>query len=277
MATEQEYSVLMSIYTNDELTSVKRSVESIRNQILKSNDIVIVFDGPVKTDVDDYITVKCSDWNIIRIRVNVGLGDALRIGLPKCKNKWVMRMDADDTCPTNRSERLLAALAGQNNSKIAAIGSYITEQSAKTVEGNLIEYPIEYSVTGKVNYFRDPIGHASALINRDAVCEVGGYKKCMFFEDTYLWLRLLRQGYSFVTVPEPLYVATIDNNFYSRRSGLKYALIELQNFLLFYRENLITNRSFFKNILLRPVVRLLPQPMIKKIYQIFLRTNKTKE
>ncbi|MDA7455171.1 glycosyltransferase [Planktomarina temperata] len=273
---DYKYSVLMSIYLNDELSSVMRSAESIRGQKIKANDVVVVLDGPVKLDVERYISKTCFDWNIIKIPENVGLGDALRIGLTKCKNKWVMRMDADDTCSPYRSERLLEALAENNDDKIAAIGSYISEHNSKTRDTKLIKYPLKYRTNGKMNYFRDPIGHASAIINRDAVLEVGGYKRCIYFEDTYLWLRLLRRGYYLLTVPEPLYEATVDSEFYSRRSGVRYAFIELHNFLLFYRENLITNRSFLQNIILRPIVRLLPKLLVKKIYLIFLRTNTEK-
>ena len=60
-----DYSVLMSIYLNDDLCGVKRSIASIRAQTLKSNDVVLVFDGPVKAEVDEFVTRHCFDWNII--------------------------------------------------------------------------------------------------------------------------------------------------------------------------------------------------------------------
>lgn len=273
MADRFEYSVLISMYWNDNLASVVRCTESIRGQIRKSNDVVIVLDGPVKPEVDEYITIHCHDWNIVRLSENVGLGAALSIGLPQCKNTWVMRIDADDTCVADRSEQLIRKLVGQDSDKIAAIGSYITEKNLETGEANLIRYPLKYCVDGRVNYFRDPIGHASAMINRDAVAKVGGYKSCMYFEDTYLWLRLLKSGYCLVTVPEPLYEASVDSEFYYRRSGVKYALIEFKNFVKFYRKGLITSWSFLKNIVLRPIVRLLPKPVVKKIYKTFLRSS----
>lgn len=274
MTSDLDYSVLMSIYKNDDLESVKRSIDSIYGQLVKSNDVVVVFDGPVKTSVDEFVTRHCSGWNIIRLPKNVGLGDALRIGLPKCKNKWVLRMDADDFCPSFRSERLLEALFKKDNSNIAAIGSFITERNPDTQETALIKYPLSYQSKGKVNYFRDPIGHASAMINRDAIEEVGGYRKCLYFEDTYLWLRLLKHGYFLVTIPEILYEARVDTKFYRRRSGFRYGLLELQNFFRFYVENLITFRSFFLNATLRPIVRMLPKSLVKIIYLTFLRSNK---
>ena len=61
------YSVLMSIYWNDDLQSVKRSVNSILNQLIKSDDVVVVFDGPIRIAVDEYVTKKCREWNIIRL------------------------------------------------------------------------------------------------------------------------------------------------------------------------------------------------------------------
>ena len=150
----------------------------------------------------------------------------------------------------------------------------INEHNLDTNETALIKYPLRYQSKGKVNYFRDPIGHASAMINRDAVEEAGGYKNCLFFEDTYLWLRLLKCGYSLLTVPEILYESSVDSKFYSRRSGARYCLTELHHFFQFYIENLITFRSFVLNVALRPIVRMLPKALIKNIYLRFLRTKK---
>ena len=82
----------------------------------------------------------------------------------------------------HRSKRLLEAIFKQDNKNIAAIGSYISECNIQTREITIIKYPLSYFSNGKVDYFRDPIGHASSMLNRDAVEKVGGYKKCLYFE-----------------------------------------------------------------------------------------------
>lgn len=268
---DNQYSVLMSIYLNDSLRDIQRSIESINNQEMPTNDFVIVLDGPVREEVSVFFEKPESDFNVIRLPSNRGLGAALSVGLPKCRNNWVLRMDADDVCPPDRSKKLFVNLGLLEAKNIAAVGSFILERNRQNSQTALLRYPEIFRSIGRTNYFRDPIGHASALLNKTAVEAVGGYQTCLYFEDTYLWLRLLKNGYCLATVPDVLYEASVSNEFYARRSGFKYAKIEVINFWKFYCEGLITLRSFLVNVLMRPVIRLLPRSFVKKFYLKFLR------
>lgn len=269
---KNSYSILMSIYINDTLLNVKSSVDSILSQTIISNDIVVVYDGPVSDDVLRYLEKFKNNFTFVQLEKNSGLGAALNVGLSHCKNNWVLRMDADDICSIKRAEFLLKFINKKKSESLGAVGSYIKEINCDTNETAIIKYPENYNSNQKVNYFRDPIGHASALLNKDAVLSVGGYKTCLFFEDTYLWLRLLSRGYSLATVPELLYTAKVDGNFYKRRSGVKYLKIEIKNFFSFYKEGLITTRSFLINVFLRPIIRLLPIRILRFTYKNFLRS-----
>ena len=40
--------------------------------------------------------IQIFDIKIKRIKDNVGLGNALNIGLKACDHEWIMRMDSDD-------------------------------------------------------------------------------------------------------------------------------------------------------------------------------------
>jgi len=195
----------------------------------------------------------------------------LNIGLELIKTQIVMRMDADDYSSKDRAEILMKELV---SGAALVVGSYIGEFYSHINDcESIIKYEQIINFSDLKNYIRDPVGHASTMFYKDAVLSAGGYKDCLYFEDTYLWLRLAnnKKG-EFINVEQVLYYARIGNGFYERRGGLKYLIIEISNFFKFYREGLISSKYFLINILIRPVIRLLPGFLLKEIYRKLLRS-----
>lgn len=93
-----KFSVLMSIYKNDDPCFLIEALESLKSQTLLANDIVIVRDGPVPFEINNVIESFSNVLPIqyIKLDKNVGLGQALNQGLTYVKNDWVFRMDSDD-------------------------------------------------------------------------------------------------------------------------------------------------------------------------------------
>ena len=54
-AKKQPFSVCMCVYNGDDLGKFKRSVESIKNQTLPPDEIILVIDGPIYSELEDYI------------------------------------------------------------------------------------------------------------------------------------------------------------------------------------------------------------------------------
>ena len=93
------FSVLMSVYKKDRLEFVKTALESIVNQTRKPSEIVLVVDGPVDTELGQWLQDYEEQNKMVQIIVleeNLGLGNALEIGLNRCSYELVARMDADD-------------------------------------------------------------------------------------------------------------------------------------------------------------------------------------
>ena len=63
-------------------------------------------DGPLNCELDEIINYwkrkLGSQLNVIAIEENVGLGEALCIGIEECKYELVARMDTDDISLKNR-------------------------------------------------------------------------------------------------------------------------------------------------------------------------------
>ena len=92
-----KFSVLMSIYKNDKVSEVRVAIDSLLNQTLLPNQIVIMEDGKVSKKLDDLLESYVKNNKIIEIYKrdkNLGLGLTLNEGLNYCKFDYVARMDA---------------------------------------------------------------------------------------------------------------------------------------------------------------------------------------
>ena len=50
-----KFSVLMSVYKNDISEYLNKAIESVLNQTIKPNEIVIVVDGPISIELKDIL------------------------------------------------------------------------------------------------------------------------------------------------------------------------------------------------------------------------------
>lgn len=101
-------SVLLSIYIKERPEYVIACLDSIFNQTVKVDEIVLVEDGPVTEEmtviVDKYKETHPEVLHVLPLENNVGLGKALAEGVKACRNELIARMDADDIMKTDRIE-----------------------------------------------------------------------------------------------------------------------------------------------------------------------------
>jgi glycosyltransferase involved in cell wall biosynthesis len=73
-----DLAVIMSVYQNDKVSFLKESVQSIIDQTFSQFHYYIIFDGPVASEIESYITTL-SDCRIklFRLEKNGGLARAL--------------------------------------------------------------------------------------------------------------------------------------------------------------------------------------------------------
>ena len=191
-----EYSVLMAVYRNDCPEFFDLSIKSMLNQTIKSDDFVIVCDGPLTDELNNVIenhTKLSNIFNIIRLKENVGLGNALNIALPQCKREFVARMDSDDYSLPNRIEKQLSIFL--NNPKIDVVSGFVQEyDETMTNKISIKRLPLNHDTIYKYSKKRNPINHPTVMYKKSKVLEVGGYKHLYLHEDYYLWIRMLLNG-----------------------------------------------------------------------------------
>ncbi len=266
-----KFSVLMSIYHKEKAEYFDRAMQSIWDeQTVKPNEIVLVQDGKLTNELYSAIDKwqeKLGDiFKTIPLENNVGLGDALNIGLKACSYELVARMDTDDICSHDRFEKQLKVF---ENSDIDICSSWVSEFD--TDENQIISYrklPENHNEIVAFAKKRCPINHPAVMYKKEAVLNAGGYKKMMWFEDYYLWARMVLNGAIFYNIQEPLVKMRAGYGQLERRSGLKYAIEEFKFLKELYNIKFLTVSEFIKNMMIRFIARILPKSLVKSIYKI---------
>lgn len=271
---KRDYSVLMAVYKNDNPEYLKISIDSMLNQTIKTNDFVIVKDGKLTEEldrvIDDYTSKFPNIFNIICLEDNVGLGRALSIGIIKCKNELVARMDSDDYSFSNRIEKELELLSNNPNVDLVGTESFeFTEDAHKPIQYN--KYPTNHDDIVKYAHSRNPYSHPSVIFKKSKVISSGNYQDVYLCEDYDLWIRMIQNGCICANVDEYLTGVRISNDFFKRRSGLKYVK-SINNLMKRNMKNgFFTFKDYIKNMFIRSIVYLVPNNLRSFIYKKFLR------
>ena len=108
MTDNYKFSAILPIYKGVNFHTFKKPFESIINQTLKPNELLVIFDGPVKNNIRELIKEYQGKYNFIKIinfSSNRGLGYVLNRAVKLCKNKYIARCDADDISKPNRFKK----------------------------------------------------------------------------------------------------------------------------------------------------------------------------
>lgn len=271
-----KFSVLMSIYYKEKPANLKLALDSVINQTYKPSEIILVEDGPLTQELDLLIDNYCSKYDfikIIKLKKNQGLGNALNVGLKHCKYEYVARMDTDDISLPNRFEKQFKFI--ESNPEYDVIGSNIIEFDDSTNEDiSVRKVPEIHEEIVRYSKKRNPVNHVSVIFLKSSVLSVDSYQDCMYFEDYYLWMRMINRGFKFYNVQENLVRVRAGLSFSSRRGNLKYIknIINFENKVL--KLGLIPVHLYFYNVFVRSVVSLMPNKLRYQLYQKKLRNAK---
>ena len=127
LSNSQPFSILMSIYSATQAKELRKCFDSVRQQTLSPNEIILVHDGPVNSSVERCIEGHAVSLPIHQLRFpnNRGLGPALRDGLNACQYDIVARVDSDDWSLPDRFHLQVAFLSA--HPQISAVGSWLKE------------------------------------------------------------------------------------------------------------------------------------------------------
>lgn len=194
--------VLMTVYNGE--TYLKTSIKSILNQTFKDFEFLIINDA--STDSTLELIKSFNDTRIIvhNNSKNLGQTASLNIGLKLAKGRYIARMDADDVSYSNRLEKQVDFIK-RYPGKYAVVG---TDMALIDINGNkkgVQRFPKTFTEIFLSIFYTTPVAHISALMDREVIIKVGGYKEDFIVVQDYdLWSRLIRIGYKLMNLSETL-------------------------------------------------------------------------
>lgn len=269
----EKFSVLMSVYCRERPEFLDAALASVFGQTVPPDDVVLVKDGPLTSELDVVVERYCQEHPQLRIVPlvrNVGLGAALNEGLKHCRYDLVARMDTDDVCLPDRFERQLTVF--QEHPEYDIIGSWIDEFTENPAHPETVRKLPETHEQIRVFFCsRNPLNHMSVMFRRPVVLAAGGYQSFYLLEDYWLWGRMLQNGARFYNIPRILVHVRGGYAMASRRGGWKYACSEMRLQRAFLRLGLIGRGTFCKNIAIRMCLRVMPNKIRTFVYRKILR------
>lgn len=267
---EIKFSVLISVYYKDDPVFFEMALHSIfTDQTVKPSEIVIVVDGPVgiglQLILDKWDASTDGLVTICQLPANVGLGNALQLGLKVCNHELVARMDSDDISRRDRFEMQLSCFT--TDPSLVVCGSNVAEfvDDFEVISG-VRKLPVGATEIAKFALHRNPINHPSVMFKRSRVIEVGGYLDMPCFEDYYLWVRCIMAGYPLYNVQENLVFMRAGKPQLLRRSGLVYAKHEYKFLNHLLEIGFLKSRTFFPQVMVKFILRLAPIFIVGKVY-----------
>lgn len=270
-----KYSVLISLYRKESSAYLKEALESVFAQTVNPDEVVIVYDGPLTNELYDSMMIFRNQYpgiKIVELKENVGLGMALASGLQHCSYEIVARMDTDDICVSDRFEKQLDYLSEYPD--VTLIGGAIEE--FKEQPGDLKrnrKLPLSWEEIRKMSYSRNPLNHQTVMFRKSDVLSVGSYEGMLYFEDYYLWLKLLSSNKKIFNLPDTLVHARVGNDMIGKRHGFNYLKKELHFLSSARRNGYIPYFIYIKLAVIRLPLRLLPKGVLHFIYKKILRKN----
>jgi glycosyltransferase involved in cell wall biosynthesis len=270
----QKFSVLMTVYKDDNPNYFRSSLNSVLDQTVMPEEIILVKDGPVPNEIqvviDDLDKQHPAIINQLQLENNLGLGLALNKGLEVCNYELIARMDSDDISLRDRFEKQLKCF--EEDHELDIVGCQVKEfvDTPENIVGAR-NVPLDNTAINHYARRRDPFNHPTVMYRKSKLFQFGPYGNYRKNQDTDLWIKLLSNGCKGKNVNEYLLMFRFDDSTYKKRKSWTNTklLIKIRN-----NAYKIGFSSFFDYILIVIVqlsVLILPVKVQKFFYRKILR------
>ena len=261
----RRFCAIGSLYGKENPAYLSKCLVSLRAQTA-SVPIYLALDGPLTDDLER-VLLQFDDLciNFVRLEVNSGLAIALQAVLEEVRGSFdfAIRFDTDDINEPFRFERTIEFI---NRNKVALASSHMHEINESSEIFSKRRVPVARSkISSMVNY-RNPFNHPATVFQIEAVMSVGGYLEMPFFEDWYLWSRLLKNGYAAKNIDDFLVKFRATDQAIRRRYGLTYMKHESIFFWRRWREGLVPFWPSFIGWCVRTAIKLFGFSIFKRFF-----------
>lgn len=265
-----KYSVLMSLYRKEKPEYLKLALDSMINQSISADEIVVVEDGPLTDELYSILDQYNPFIKRVRNETNLGLGLSLNIGLAACKNELIARMDTDDYSKPDRCEKQIIRF--QNRPELAIVGSQIDE--FENCLDNIISrriVPLEYNEIYEFAKRRSAFNHPSVMYKKSNVLEAGGYSNLKRNQDVDLFGRMLFLGFKAENINESLLLFRSSSDLSKRRKSWENTWSYILTIYKFWKEGYSSFLDVLFVSMAQLAIYILPLNIQNFIYKNFLR------
>ena len=254
-----KFSVSICVYGGDNPEHFELALESIFNQTLPPDEVVLFVDGAVgeKTAciIEKYES-RHDSFRVIRSEKNVGHGNARRACMENCRYDYIALMDADDICTNDRFEKQINTFL--NDKTLSIVGGQIEEfidVPPNTVGKRTV--PLKDADIKEYMKKRCPMNQVTVMFKKEDINSVGGYIDWYCEEDYYLWIRMAIAGLKFCNVADNLVFVRVGNEMYKRRGGCRYFASEAKLQRYMFKHKIIGVGRYLFNVTERLILQVL--------------------
>ena len=257
-------SVLQSVYKKDNPHFLDETFESLYNQTLKADEIILVRDGTIGEDLEEIINkwVTKLPLKVIGYDQNHGLAYAKNYGLQFVTSDYIVRMDSDDICYPERFKEQLQEF--EKYPEICICGTGLSEFYNTKDCCSIRLYPEMSDKNSKKLFKGTPVAHPTVMIKTEILKKYKYDERLRKSQDLDLWFRILKDGYIIRTIQKPLLYFRITDETFKRRNISK-AFMEFRIYTK-YLFNFFGINLLYIYPIARLFSRLLPGFLIKRLY-----------
>ena len=216
------------ITTYNRIGLVGRAIESVLNQSLAPDEIIVVDDGS-KDGTADFVRTRYGQRLRLVQQPNEGISGSHRRAIKEAQADWVAFLDSDDEWPPERN-RLFAAAANQVPEDVAWIFGDTEVVDDKGTVGTVFNQ-YGYNVSGPTHVLEDSLSiHLpfqlclipSSIIRRSALQTVRAYNEGLLHSEDYLLAIQLACRHRFAAIPEIVTRAYRTSDALSNSNDLRY-------------------------------------------------------
>lgn len=266
----EKYSVLMSLYKKEKPEYLVTAINSMLNQTIKPNEIVIVEDGPLTDDLYDILDDYGDKIRRIKNDKNLGLGLALNIGLKACCNDLVARMDTDDISKPDRCEKQLRVF--EENPELSIVGAWVDEFYDSPNE--VVSTRVVPSSSEEIFQFakrRSAFNHPVVMYRKSKVLENKGYADLRRNQDVDLFGRMLFSGCKAENIPEALLYFRSNEGLARRRKSWENTKSYIDTIKKFYKMGYSSLYDYIIVAVAQAGMFVMPIKLQQWVYKTFLR------
>lgn len=275
--SNEKFSALVTVYYKDSPLYLDQALNSVFDQTLTPNEVVILADGtltdPLYKVIQSYVEKYPDLIKTVFLPQNIGTGLAINDGLRNCSYDLVAKIDSDDICFRSRFEKQIEIF--KNNPELSFVSAFVAEFINEDIN-QVVSFrclPEHNQDIVKYGKKRCPMNQPVIMYRKSAIIDCGGYNNFVFGEDYDLWVRAIIKGYKFYNIQEPLLYFRSNLDSIKKRGGWWYLKIDLSHHYDFYKIGYLSFSEFLYNSSIRIVVRLIPLKLRKFFYSKFLRSK----